>query len=213
MPELMAVPSAPGMMRHNAMKQALLECQAVDEVKELRDQAIAMETYAKQAMDLEAERIAIDIRIRAERRAGDMMRVMQRTDHNHGNQHVAKDQREPLPKSEYAQAKSDSGISDTQAKRWQQLSKIPDEEFEGAMMGRDKITTSGLIEANKKTQPMDKNAIWLWGRLRDYDRKGAFDFDLPYLISELSDSMRVDLFFEAKRVENLMKLILENDND
>jgi len=33
----------------------------------------------------------------------------------HRNQHVAKDQREPLPKSEYAQAKQTANISDSQA--------------------------------------------------------------------------------------------------
>lgn len=210
MSELNVIPSAPGMARHNAMKRALLECQAVDEVKELRDQAIAMETYARQAMDFEAERIAIDIRIRAERRAGDLMRVMQKSK---GGRPAKNSSHDGDSLSEFAQAKESADISDRQAERWQQLSKIPDEEFEDKMMGRDKITTSGLIESQKKKPPMDKRAIWLWGRLRDYNREGAYDFDLPYLINELSDSMRDNLFFEAKRVRDLMNLILENEND
>ena len=47
------------------------------------------------------------------------MREMERQSHDRGNQYVAKDQRGPQPKSEFAEAKESAHISDTQAKRWQ----------------------------------------------------------------------------------------------
>jgi len=43
------------------------------------------------------------------------------SDHNHGHRHLPKGQREPLVKSEFAQAKADSNISDSQAKRLQKI--------------------------------------------------------------------------------------------
>jgi hypothetical protein len=50
----------------------------VDEVKDIRDKALALQHYAKQAMNLEAERQAIEIRIRAERKAGQLMKEIKK---------------------------------------------------------------------------------------------------------------------------------------
>src|SRR5690349_22656709 len=45
----------------------------VDEVKDIRDKARAIEMYARQAQNTEAERQAIQIRLRAERRCGEIL--------------------------------------------------------------------------------------------------------------------------------------------
>ena len=39
--------------------------------------------------------------------------------------------------SEYAQAKTEAGISDTRAKRWQKLANVPEEKFEAALKDPD----------------------------------------------------------------------------
>jgi hypothetical protein len=87
---------------------------------------MAFEHYARQAQNVEAEQKAIEVRIRAERRAGQLLREMQRAPvvNNLPTVHA-----EPLV-SEYQEAKRDANISDTQAKRWQKLAEIPDETFE-----------------------------------------------------------------------------------
>jgi hypothetical protein len=60
-----------------------------DEAKEIRDKARALEVYAKQAQNREAERKAAEIRIRAERRAGQLLKEMkdngQREDNRGGD--------------------------------------------------------------------------------------------------------------------------------
>jgi hypothetical protein len=52
------------------MCRAIEAAYKVDEVKDIRDQAIALEVYARQAHNTEAERKACEIRLRAERKAG-----------------------------------------------------------------------------------------------------------------------------------------------
>jgi hypothetical protein len=53
--------------RYEAMCRAIEAAYKVDEVKDIRDQAIALEVYARQAHNTEAERKACEIRLRAER--------------------------------------------------------------------------------------------------------------------------------------------------
>jgi len=52
-------------VRYDAMCRAIDAAFEVDEVKEIRDQALAFEVYSRQARNIEAERRACEIRLRA----------------------------------------------------------------------------------------------------------------------------------------------------
>lgn len=61
--------------RYDNACRALAAAKAVDEVKEIRDQAAAMREYARQAKNKQLEVDATEIRIRAERRIGELMKA------------------------------------------------------------------------------------------------------------------------------------------
>ena len=60
----------PKLVRYDAMCRAIDAAYKVDEVKDIHDKAVALEIYARQAHNTEAEMQACEIRLRAERKAG-----------------------------------------------------------------------------------------------------------------------------------------------
>jgi hypothetical protein len=119
-------------------------------VKDIRDKARAIEMYARQAQNTEAERQACEIRLRAERKCGQLTEEMvtapgARTDLTsyHDDTKLA--------------ALTKAGISKVQASQWERLAAIPAEHFEADLadpMWRP--TTSGLLERQDAREPEER---------------------------------------------------------
>ncbi len=177
------------LIHYDAAYKELMAAESVDEVKELRDKAIALEAYAKQAMNTDMERMAVNIRIRAEREAGKMMRGMERSTISEGGDIKSESAvQRGLPKSEYATAKQSANISEHQAKRWQKLAKVEDDRFEEIMDGDHMPSTSGIINDNNK---IDSDVIWLMGRLRDFERHKINNLQPEDIVDLMTPEMMV----------------------
>ena len=69
---------------------------------------------------------AAEVKLRAERKAGELLGQLERAPHDRGNQHVAKFQPGIQPESEYRAVLTDSDIAPTTAHRWQTVAQVPD---------------------------------------------------------------------------------------
>ena len=189
------------LVRYDAMCRAIDLAYDVDEVKDIRDKAMAFEAYARQAKNTEAERRACEIRLRAERKAGQLLADMEKAKGNAGPGR-GKAGGAVGPAFNDAPALRDIGISKSQSSRWQQLAAVPEAQFEAALAAPEKPSTSGIIRPPPKQEPMDPKALWLWGRLRDFERDGLLDAAAEELLSKMTDGMQAD-------VRRLVPLVVE----
>jgi len=189
------------LVRYDSMVHAISECHRVDEVKDIRDKALALEAYAKQAKNTEAERKAADIRLRAERRCGQLLRELARAEAGARRNPNGRRGKKPgsaavtQAPSPYASALSETGISRQTASRYQSLAEIPEKDFERALADpKQKPSTRRLISRKQTETPqIDDDVLWLWGRCRDFERRGCGDMKPRKIMKELTETMQDDM--------------------
>jgi hypothetical protein len=176
------------------MCRAIAEAHAVDEVKDIRDKARAIEMYARQAQNTEAEERAREIRLRAERKCGQMLAD--------GGDRA--DRGRPTKMSD-ERTLSDLNISRNQSSQWQKLAAVPDDVFEEAL-AEPNASTAGIImrhEVMERPPGLAMNnakALWLWGTLKDFESEGLFDEDPVELIGSMLEHMQTTTLKLAPRV-------------
>src|SRR4051794_10269517 len=128
------------------MCRAIADAHAVDEVKDIPDKALAIEVYARQAQNTDAEMWACQIRLRAERRAGQLLRDMKKLK---GGRLSARN-----PSTD-TRGLAVLGISYDQSSKWQQFADVPEDDFEAGLAGPDKPAKPGVarLHADIATYP------------------------------------------------------------
>jgi len=146
-----------------AAERALAEAKTLDEIKQIRDVAVAAHTYAKAAkLGLDAQNHAAEITLRAERKAGELLRELERgAGGDRKSEQYQKFQPETFD-SEYRQVLEQNDIAPVTAFRWQQIAGLPEEAFEQhiaeAITAREELTTSGMLRAVKDWQRQEMMA-------------------------------------------------------
>lgn len=129
------------LVRFDAARHALAEARSVDEVKDVRDRAEALRLYMKQAgHGLEMQNDVAEIKLRAERRAGELLGEMEK----HPGAATPLHDGSALPPR-----LQELGIGTTQSHRWQREASVPEAEFERHVAetkesGRE-LTSVGLL--------------------------------------------------------------------
>ena len=138
---------------------------------------------------MEAERQCALIRVRAERKCGQMLRdnpkAVPSGNNQHGDVEASHDGIHPKTLDEL-------GISYKQSSTWQKLANVPEDEFEAAITMPGTKPSARHIIATPEPEPkrMDKNALYIWGELSRMDKMGLFDVSLNSLVYEWTHGMK-----------------------
>jgi len=122
----------------DSARRALTEAESLEDIKDIRDRAEVLRQYAAQAgAGLEAQNRCAEIKLRAERKAGD---VLAETEMDKGG-------RPKKNQSHRATSLKDLDINKSQSARWQQAASIPEDEFE-AHIAKTKEAQGELTSAS-----------------------------------------------------------------
>jgi len=126
----------------NQASLALASAKNLDDVLRIRDQAEALRIYIKAASDsLQAANAAAEIKLRAERRAGELLAGMEKP----LNQHDKVAGNSVLPAT-----LESVGVSKMQSSRWQKEAKVDEDVFEGYIREcndeQREVTQAGLLK-------------------------------------------------------------------
>jgi len=113
-------------------KKALADASSFNEIKEIHDVAVAAEAYARARNAHDAFWLAVEVKLRAERKAGQLLKEMGLN---------------PGRPKKYSQDAtiSELGISKDESSRWQRIASIPDFLFEKYLITAPEKGQAGLL--------------------------------------------------------------------
>jgi hypothetical protein len=156
---------------YEAMRTAIAACEKVDEIANLADQAVAAQAYYRQSQDVDNEMQASRIRVRAERRLGEILRAMA----ERGERATRQTARSTSAGKVDAPTLEQLGIPQGRAARAMQLADVPNEQFEAAL-AEPVVAQPRRILAETKAPPHRSkppplvpidHTLSLWGKVRE----------------------------------------------
>jgi hypothetical protein len=184
------------LVRYDAMCQAIAMAHSIDEVKEIHNQAVALEEYARQAMNLDAERKCAQIRIRAEREVGRRLKGMPK---NRGARGNPRGQGAKIVRSSETTTQKtleEYGLTKDQSAEWQQLADVPEDIFERELTTQHGATAASIIHVHApKITPVPtvkREALWIWGTLCDFESVGMLGRNQSEVMATMTVGMRED---------------------
>lgn len=134
--------------RYENARSALAAVHSYDEVKDIMDQAERASLYARQANDSELIKYATEIRVRAQRRAGEMLAVTEKSEGGRPSKTTTSEVEVSKP------TLADMGVTFKQSSNWQTLATMSDEHFEATVeAAKDtagEVTTAFMLREAKR---------------------------------------------------------------
>jgi len=173
---------------YRQMTVAIERCQRLADVMVIRTQAAELAVWARIAKDVDAEKSVARLRLRAERRVGQIsLALSTRKGRHRTKKHEMETKLRQL---------SDAGITRQAAYRFEQLAKITDADFANSLANARSLSTRGVIlhaaAARRGTDiKINSRARGLWRRLLTFrDDLLRHDLDPVELLSAMPPPMR-----------------------
>lgn len=188
-----------GLVKYDSMCRAIAACHRVDEVLDIRNKAKALEAYAKIALDVEEERRVREVRLRAERRTGELLKETKRAT---GGQPYQKKNPTGIARIPVeTKTLSEMGISKVQSVDWQEMADLPQEEFEKRIKEITEMPTTDSI-LGRKPKPLENDVpifkghvdvLDLWGFLCRLERNKYLEKEPQKIADLMTPSNREDI--------------------
>jgi len=167
------------LIKWDTMRTAVAECHSVDEITLIRNKAEAYRYALKQAKESpEVIRKAEEIKLRAERRAGELLGETV----NHGGDRKTESRSNDT-------TLNDIGVTKDQSSKWQKIASIPEKKFENYLSVQKELSTAGILKEIKK----EKRKLAVEKQIKEIEESeiktptGSFDvivIDPPWDYSE-----------------------------
>lgn len=143
-----------GLLKYDEACRAVAEARTVDEARELASKADAVRIYARQAKNRDLECDAAEIRIRAERRLGELLL----DEREAGRISVGQPPKNAPSEGEFSRLKlSDAGVDNHLSARAQAVARLPREDFEGSLgRWREDVAKAGARVTTNLLRERDK---------------------------------------------------------
>ena len=192
------------LIKYDAMINAISVCVSVDEVKDILDKSVALEMYAKQAKNFDAERKCATVRVRAERQCGILIKKMDK----HKGGRPTETPSELVGGIESPKTLKDMGIDYKESVQFQKLADIDEDVFEEriqAVLAEDaqKPTASKIINNVRGTTGTGENEWYTPPQFIESAKNVMGEIHLDPASSELANKTVDAEYFYTEEMDGL----------